>query len=288
MANKSKEVKGFPVPVALLIILVAVVLMVAFVIYLVTPVTSGETSHTDSLGEQSFAEETSVEPPPPVVEEIKEYMYDANVGDVVTYGSYEQNADTSDGSEPIEWIVLHKDEKWLLLVSRYCLACKPYNDTRENVTWEDSSLRSWLNGGFYDTAFTEKEQLSILEISETSSAENSPTVTDKVSMLSQNDAQKYYEYDSWRIASATPSAVAEGARVEKDSCWWWLRGGLFDSGDTAKYVYFNGAIMNQGFAVDYDALAVRPVIWVSAEAEKEPDESETSDISDTSSATVSE
>ena len=43
----------------------------------------------------------------------------------------------------------------------------------------------------------------------------------------------------------------------------------------AQYVYFNGAVKDMGFAVNYDLLAVRPVIRVNAHAEKETDESVT-------------
>ena len=37
----------------------------------------------------------------------------------------------------------------------------PYNDEQCNTTWEDCSLRTFLNGPFCDSAFTEAERLLI-------------------------------------------------------------------------------------------------------------------------------
>ena len=94
---------------------------------------------------------------------------------------------------------------------------------------------------------------------------------DKVSLLSVADAKKYYEYDSWRACSATEYSVSKGARVENDCCWWWL----LDKGNSdnfASYVHFDGTVRENGFAVDYDLVAVRPIIWVSADAENEKDD----------------
>lgn len=273
MAKKTKEVKPFPTALGVLLLLIALGLMVVFAVYVVSPM-GGETSHVDSLGEQSFATVESSEPPPPEVVEVKEYMSDAKVGDIVTYGSYEQNGVADDGAEPIEWVVLDETDTSLLLVSRYCLACKPYNDSRVAVDWANSSLRQWLNGEFCNTAFTEKELSGIVEISETSSDSDAVTITDKVSILTAASAEKYYEYDTWRAAAPTPAAVADGAREEDGNCWYWLRyDEVGNSSDMAKYIHFNGVIKDSGFAVDYNAVAVRPVIWVSADAEKETDDS---------------
>ncbi|MBE6692431.1 MAG: hypothetical protein E7586_03740 [Ruminococcaceae bacterium] len=291
MAKKTKEVKPFPIAVAILLLLLAFAVMGLFLFYMFSP-SLNENSHVDSLGEQSFEEESSVEPPPPPVVEVKEFMSEANVGDVVVYGKYEQDNNSENGAEPIEWSVLDKNDEGLFLISRFCLDCKPYNEKREDVNWVDSTLRSWLNGDFYNTAFDETERANIIPKGEgvlvdpvDSSAETQVEFQDKVSILSSEDAKKYYEYDSWRITSATDYAVNNGAYVSGESAWWWLRESgiaLWSKDSEAQYVYFNGAIKDLGFAVDYDIVAVRPVIWVSLNAEKgdsdntQPDSSEIS------------
>ena len=79
--------------------------------------------------------------------------------------------------QPIKWRILSlKDGKALLLSDR-TLDCSPFNLTDEEVNWQNSTIRSWLNGydssqnldgvdysgkGFLDKAFTPDEQKSIL------------------------------------------------------------------------------------------------------------------------------
>ena len=81
-------------------------------------------------------------------------------GDIVTFGSYEQDKNLNNGSEDIEWLVLGitKDGKSMLLISRYCLDWVQFNDEKVGVTWEDSYVREWLNDTFLNEAFTRTEQ----------------------------------------------------------------------------------------------------------------------------------
>ncbi len=291
MAKKSKEVKPFPTAVAILLLLLAFAVMGAFLFYMFSP-SLNETSHVDSLGEQSFGEESSIEPPPPPVVEVKEFMSEAKVGDAVNFGKYEQDNNLENGAEPIEWTVLDKNDEGLFLISRFCLDCKPYNETRADINWQDSTLRSWLNGDFYNAAFDETERANIIPKGEgvlvdpvDPSAETQVEFQDKVSILSSEDAKKYYEYDSWRITSATDYAVNNGAYVSDENTWWWIRESgvqLLSKDSVAEYVYFDGIIKDLGFAVDYNIVAVRPVIWVSLNAEKEDGDNSQTDSSEIS------
>ena len=57
----------------------------------------------------------------------KEKLKNAEVGDYITFGLYEQDNDLSNGKENIEWLILElKDEK-ALVISKYALDSKPYN-----------------------------------------------------------------------------------------------------------------------------------------------------------------
>lgn len=58
----------------------------------------------------------------------KEY---SKVGNIVTYGHYEQHNDFSNGKEAIEWIVIKHDNKngKSLLLSRYGLDAYHFNHT---------------------------------------------------------------------------------------------------------------------------------------------------------------
>ena len=300
MAKKSKEVKPFPTVVSILMLVIALAAMIAFVCYIIDPPT--DEPHVDSLGEQSFGEESSVEPPPPVVE-VKEYMSEAQVGDAVAYGKYEQDGNAENGAENIEWIVLDKDAEGLLLISRYVLDCKPFNETRSDVNWQESSLRAWLNGDFYNTAFDESEKSNIIETSNIIDTEEALLIDypvdeallkDKVSILSVDMALNYYEYDSWRMVSPTEYAVNQGAYTEEEYTWWWLRENieeLTEPDSVADYVYVDGSIKDIGFSVDYDKVGVRPVIWVSLTAEKDDADNtqpESSETTETESQSQSE
>ncbi len=44
------------------------------------------------------------------------------------------------------------------------LDCKPYHNVQEDVTWETSSIREWLNDEFYNTAFSKEEKKEINEV----------------------------------------------------------------------------------------------------------------------------
>ena len=65
----------------------------------------------------------------------------AEVGEKVIFGTYEQDNDISDGKEDIEWIILEKKDGKAYLVSKYVLDNKKYG----SVYWNASSIRKWLN-----------------------------------------------------------------------------------------------------------------------------------------------
>ena len=83
---------------------------------------------------------------------------DISVGDIISFGSYEQDNDFANGKEDIEWQVLEVDGNRALLISRYALDCRNFHDEFTDVTWETSAIRQWLNDDFFNTAFSEDEQ----------------------------------------------------------------------------------------------------------------------------------
>jgi len=100
----------------------------------------------------------------PVEEEL--VVADLKRGDIIYFGRYEQDNDTSNGMEPIEWLVLYPDfdNNNRLLLSTKALDCYPIRPNgEETFTWENSELREWLNNGFFNVAFNEKEKAMIYE-----------------------------------------------------------------------------------------------------------------------------
>ena len=43
------------------------------------------------------------------------------------------------------------------------LDCKDYHDVGGNATWDSSTIRTWLNDDFYQTAFSSNEQNVIVQ-----------------------------------------------------------------------------------------------------------------------------
>ena len=188
------------------------------------------------------------------------------VGSVITFGSYEQDDITSNGKEPIRWIVLQTKGIKALLISEYGLDTRKYHDIRENVTWEKCTLRKWLNSTFYQNAFSSAEQKIILTSSIT--AEDGPydveggnNTRDKVFLLSISEAENFFESDAARLCVPTNYARARSASTQNGYCGWWLRTPGVDSELAARGSTL-GWIDAIGSYVDYGSECIRPAIWI--------------------------
>ncbi len=225
------------------------------------------------------------------------------VWDCVWFGNYWQNdtnrdgtADMNDAKEPIKWRVLYASSDDLFLLSEKLLDVNPYNTTDIDITWEKSTIRSWLNGydssyntcgtnytdyGFINAAFSDSEMAAI----KTSTVNNANSqgyyntyggknTYDKLYLLSYKEtvngsygfSTDYGTYDWARRAKFTPFAKARGAYVNTDSeyagnGWWWLR----SPGYTA---YSAAGVTTYGYAGDYYNVyrsdeCVRPALHIS-------------------------
>ena len=201
-------------------------------------------------------------------------LKNASVGDYVSFGSYPQTR-TGSTKDPIEWLVLAKSGRKLLLISRYGLDNIPYNSKREDTAWSECSLRKWLNYTFLNNAFTEEEQQYIKDTKATADENPSSTFggtwqgedkTNKVFILSAREARKYFSSNAARACKATEYAKYAGSnKAYTDSgngnCWWWLRTSGKDS-DYATNVLWTGEVDYSGNLVSHAYGAVRPSIWV--------------------------
>ena len=194
-------------------------------------------------------------------------------GDTVTFGSYPQTREGTDNT-PVEWIVLAVEEGKALLLSRYALDAKPYNNADEEVSWETCSLRGWLNSTFINTAFTEEERQAILVTDvDNSSAQGfdewnrgGSNTQDRVFLLSYHEVFETYliRYEE-RITTPTEYALTRGAWAFRDTgiCWWWLR----SPGESLTYA---AGVNNDGNLSCAHVLigedSVRPALWVNQEA----------------------
>lgn len=84
----------------------------------------------------------------------------ASIGTTVFLGRYEQDGNTDNGPEPIEWYVTSVENGKAVLVSRNILDSRSYSDNGSSI-WQSSSLRQWLNGDFMYNAFNTMEMQRI-------------------------------------------------------------------------------------------------------------------------------
>ena len=191
----------------------------------------------------------------------------AEVGSYIYFGAYEQDNDKATGKEAVEWLVLDKQEDKMLVISRYGLDCKPYNMEGGGGTWETSSLREWLNGEFYKTAFISEEKNVILTSVVTADNPMYDTIagndtTDKVFLLSKDEASLYFTDTGAEKCIGTPYCFARGARKnnDDDTCGWWLRS-LGHYNNSAAYVKTSDDY-DIAFAKHSAPYAVRPAMWI--------------------------
>lgn len=114
-------------------------------------------------------------------ENLDEVSY--SVGDIVTFGTYEQDDNEDNGAEPIEWIVLDIDSEKTLLLSKYVLTEDFYDlDASPQTSWYTSDIFQWLNSDFINSAFSEAERKQIIN-----------SEYGNVFLLSFDEAVKYFD-----------------------------------------------------------------------------------------------
>jgi hypothetical protein len=175
----------------------------------------------------------------------------------IKFGNYWQTDDKN--KEAIEWEVLAKENGKALLISKYALDCKPYHENSCSITWENCTLRKWLNSEFINNAFSEEEIAEIvLTRNET---KGSIQTEDKVFLLSIEEANKYLTQEE-RKCRPTPYAKLHNAWSSGDNfCYWWLRSPVDIQGNAA-YVYYDGDVHYRGSSVYFGINAIRVAMWV--------------------------
>ena len=191
--------------------------------------------------------------------------------ETMLFGSYDQDGDPGNGAEPIEWLVAEEEGGSALLVSRYALDTRPFHEDPSPVAWDACSLRSWLNGPFLETAFTEEERTRIetrtvpAEPNPDHSTDPGADTADSVFLLSYREAMRFFPSAESRIAEATQTAVRNGAYARETDgarpCMWWLR----TPGDTPGFVLIvlsGGILETDGGLQEYTGVGIRPAIRI--------------------------
>ncbi len=139
-------------------------------------------------------------------------------------------------------------------VSKYGLEARLFDSESNN--WADSEIRKWLNGEFYNKAFTDQEKKSIKfsNLSDVSTIDN-------VFLLNKEEADKYFANDEKRKCKVTDYAMKNGAWVAgNDYSVWWLRSPYSNCISIVCLVDFNGCSLFS--SVHFGDFLVRPALWI--------------------------
>lgn len=198
--------------------------------------------------------------------------------------------------DKIKWRVLNNSKNELFLLADKALDDRKYNTKAENVTWERSTIRSWLNGysasqnsvgddyskeNFIQNAFSKAERDTISNTNVINNnniyyeTEGGNDTKDKIFLLSEaetytNEAKKYgfisdrEVNDNGKLCKSSTYAKAMGtfnstAQKYIGKCWWWLRSpGRYENEAAGIFEYGYG--YNGGYIVDDYDNGVRPAI----------------------------
>lgn len=197
-------------------------------------------------------------------------VHNAKVGDVLTFGKFEQDDNYNNGSEPVEWVVLDKKEDGrLLLLTKYAIECVRYHKKAIPITWEECFMRSWLNDGFIKDCFTEEESWIIPttyvknDDNPKYGTEGGNDTLDQVFLLSIEEADRYFEDNLARKTSATETAKLHFAYSDPfNNTAWWLRSPSFQP-DMAALVADDGDLYDGAFhKVTELYISTRPALWI--------------------------
>ena len=184
----------------------------------------------------------------------------SDVFDTITFGMW--------GNEPVDWLVLKKDGNKALVVSRLGIDAGPWNEKREDLPWEECSLRKWLNGNFYYAAFCAEEKKRILPTvipnpyNTEYEIENGEDTEDRVFLLSIPEAEELFKDDDARATYSTDYAKSHNAyTADNDNCWWMLRTRGCHR-DFCAYVSSRGVVNAYGMIVNYRDFVIRPAMWI--------------------------
>lgn len=159
------------------------------------------------------------------------------------------------------WEVLSYDPATnaALVISKYGITCRAYHQQDKLTSWDECSLRRWLNDVFFDHAFSKAEKDRVITSHVTAEVvaghELYPgnDTNDKVYILSINEYQRYYTHiNQWRCF------LLDAPRTKRQ-CW--LRNYGADRGRAA-FVGRSGRIHEGGSLVTSARNTIRPVMLI--------------------------
>ena len=146
-------------------------------------------------------------------------------GGEIYFGTYKGNT--------IPWKILKTEQSRMLLITENPIEVLAFNNELKNITYETSSIRTWLNNDFL-TEFSDEQKSRILK--------SEDELNDDIFILSEEEYKGYAETISFNTISD-----------------WWLRTKT-DSG--MMYVYGENSEVNTYGESVVRVMGVRPCVWI--------------------------
>jgi hypothetical protein len=160
----------------------------------------------------------------------------------------------------VAWRVLTVKNDAILLISKEILGRRKFHGASPFRSWNESEIRAYLNGAFYDRFPAEARALIAEVANDTASAPGGEKLVsrDRIFLLSLDEAR-----DGQYFADAEDRVAVCGGT---GPWWWWLRccgGADFDASaasDMVTAVDKNG-LFNRAYT-DLEMGGVRPALWM--------------------------
>ena len=153
------------------------------------------------------------------------YIKVGDVGNIITFGKYYSDVNSMLGS--LKWVVIDKNDElgMATLITKDIVDFNVFyddvffNERKEVMNWEKSTIRKWLNEEFYNVAFSKNEQKVIAEtklqfdfVDETNSnftygQKKTGETTDRVFLLSREEVEKFKDSDWVKYVNTTLYAI---------------------------------------------------------------------------------
>ena len=152
--------------------------------------------------------------------------------------------------EPIVWQVLAKQADGVYVMSKTVLDTQPFNSVYKTITWEECTLKTWLNNSFYNSAFSENEKSLICD---NTAGKIRLLLNDEVINPAYGFANSYVTNDTARMTTGSDYAKSQNLLSE---IRWFLRqeGDMF----VAPYVTGYNGFANSAGNVAFTYSGVRP------------------------------
>lgn len=211
---------------------------------------------------------------------FKSNTLDIDKLNVVQFGN--RKAYGIDAIIPLQWLILDKMDDKVLLLSKFIIDCKVFDNDINNKNWEKSYLRKWLNEDFYNAVFDEKEKTLIIknEYENTEdlrfSLNNENSTIDSVTVLSVKEIEKYFKdelkskdyFSNKLLATRALSDVIISTNIASPYSEEWYSGNSYYWTRSLSKLNNDIVCVNEdgtysmGIESNADWIGVRPAIWV--------------------------